>query len=82
MILFLRLSVINYFLIHVAIIYVKMFARVSKFLLHLDRESLKMQRNMTEVSAMVVLWKLFIFGVKSVGPVYTLTFSSTKPKSC
>lgn len=38
---------------------------------------------MTEVSAMVLLWKHFIFSIKRIGPVYTLTFSSTKQKrSC
>lgn len=32
---------------------------------------------------MVVLWKLFIVSIKSIGPVYTLTLNSTKPKrSC
>lgn len=32
---------------------------------------------------MVVLWKHFIFSIKSIRPVYTLTFSSTKQKrSC
>lgn len=38
---------------------------------------------MTEMWAMVVLWELFIFSIKSMGPVYTLTFNSTKQeRSC
>jgi len=49
MISFLGLDVMYYFIMHVAIIYTKLFGDLSKFYTHFNRKSSEMQRKVTEV---------------------------------